>query len=87
MKIIIVTLFLTFSLVACAHKLDTTQKEPHGYFFKKGVSDKQLTNDLNACAYEAFKSSIESNDAAFPFAKIVTQQSCMHLKHYELFYN
>ena len=84
MKLFITPLILALSLSACAQKPDAPAKR--ALFYKEGVSDKQMTRDLNKCASEAFKSSIENENSTVS-DEAVSKKTCMHSKGYEIFYN
>lgn len=86
MKLIATILLIAISLGACATKHETAEsKQP--IFMKDGVSDRQMTNDLNDCASEAFQRSMETGNASDASLKGGPQKECMHAKGYDVFYN
>jgi hypothetical protein len=70
------------ALSACDKDQKTAgAKQP--LYYKEGVSDKQMTRDLNECASIAYKGSLESGRDYHGGPKA----DCMRAKGYDQFYN
>lgn len=74
-------------ITACGTGTGTTpQESPVPKFYKAKASDKQMTSDLNDCAYLSFKSAAHSDSPMDSSIKGPLMKKCMQSKGYTVSY-
>ena len=84
MKLFVAPLILTLCLAACTEKkFESPQAPAKRVTYYKKVSDKQMTEDLNDCAYQMVKSSIRADSPGHSKDVPLTKKECMEGKGYK----